>query len=429
MTENHRTYSYMNSFQCLGSDCEDTCCRGWDIAVDKIHYERIESVCSRDPGGRERFHELVQINKKDDAQDHSYAVIQRTDSSECSFLTADKLCHLQASYGEDVLPDTCSLYPRRLWRYQGGFELTGLLSCPEVARKVFLEEDALLEVPLEPSSLGRLLVSRNRNQEDDLSPYKQGFGFVRELLLSRLKNFEEPLSEVLFILVLWAKKTSTFYHQGIERNVTEQLRQTIDLLEQDEVKALIREKLSQNSPDSKLALDTIQGILKLAAKDEKGRLRSLIDNIYEDWRRRFLWDSDSESEVSAGVVWEAYETQRNALDPGLLNRLEQHSRTFLQHYVQTYAFTDEVDLARYLLGMLSQLAMARFLILNHPHLRGVSGARDGGSIPRLDRVSIEVFYLVGRGVQHHEAVLKGIEAFLMRQFDDTLANARLLLSF
>jgi len=129
------------------------------------------------------------------------------------------------------------------------------------------------------------------------------------------------------------------------------------------------------------------------------------------------------------VVWEAYETQRNALDPGLLNRLEQHSRTFLQHYVQTYAFTDEVDLARYLLGMLSQLAMARFLILNHPHLRGVSGARDGGSIPRLDRVSIEVFYLVGRGVQHHEAVLKGIEAFLMRQFDDTLANARLLLSF
>jgi hypothetical protein len=32
--------SYADSFRCIGSDCEDTCCKGWTIPVDQETIEK-----------------------------------------------------------------------------------------------------------------------------------------------------------------------------------------------------------------------------------------------------------------------------------------------------------------------------------------------------------------------------------------------------
>ena len=35
--------AYMKNFSCLGSTCEDTCCSGWTIDIDKKTYEFYEN--------------------------------------------------------------------------------------------------------------------------------------------------------------------------------------------------------------------------------------------------------------------------------------------------------------------------------------------------------------------------------------------------
>jgi len=40
---NHKSESqptYAGLFRCIGPVCEDTCCGGWDIPVDKITYQK-----------------------------------------------------------------------------------------------------------------------------------------------------------------------------------------------------------------------------------------------------------------------------------------------------------------------------------------------------------------------------------------------------
>ncbi len=37
---------YMKEFQCIGSECEDTCCAGWRVSVDKdtfMKYRQVEN--------------------------------------------------------------------------------------------------------------------------------------------------------------------------------------------------------------------------------------------------------------------------------------------------------------------------------------------------------------------------------------------------
>ena len=37
------TPKYYNEFSCLGEKCEETCCQGWVISVDKNTFEKYES--------------------------------------------------------------------------------------------------------------------------------------------------------------------------------------------------------------------------------------------------------------------------------------------------------------------------------------------------------------------------------------------------
>ena len=34
-----RVPSYYKEFNCIASDCEDTCCSGWDVVIDQETYE------------------------------------------------------------------------------------------------------------------------------------------------------------------------------------------------------------------------------------------------------------------------------------------------------------------------------------------------------------------------------------------------------
>ena len=74
--------SYYETFRCVGSVCEDTCCRGWRVPVDKQTFEKYHSCSNSELGPK--LQTLVNIIPAPDS-DESYAEIQ-LDQGVCPFL-------------------------------------------------------------------------------------------------------------------------------------------------------------------------------------------------------------------------------------------------------------------------------------------------------------------------------------------------------
>jgi lysine-N-methylase len=87
---------YFKQFVCIGSECEDTCCSGWSISIDrqtKAKYRKVPAST---------------IDLKAGMSGDSFKQKQ----GNCHFLNEDKLCRIQLALGESYLSETCATYPR-----------------------------------------------------------------------------------------------------------------------------------------------------------------------------------------------------------------------------------------------------------------------------------------------------------------------------
>lgn len=122
---------YMERFSCIGSACEDTCCAGWTVTIDKSTYKKYQNT--KDKELSKLFDEHVKRNKKDPT-DNYYARFKMNADLSCPFLNKEKLCSIQLKLGEDFLSHTCQTYPRVTNTIDEVVELSATLSCPEAAR-------------------------------------------------------------------------------------------------------------------------------------------------------------------------------------------------------------------------------------------------------------------------------------------------------
>jgi lysine-N-methylase len=172
--------TFYNSFQCIGAACEDTCCEGWGVFVDKSTYRKYQTCSDSELGAK--LKELVTI--KPAANDMVYASIL-SPGGKCSFLT-DGLCSIQKRLGEDYLGHTCATYPRVSNTFGNHRERSLDLSCPEAARLALLAP-----APMEFGSAA----------DEPLSG-------VRELVISLLQNRGYPVSKRLILVGLVCNRWS-----------------------------------------------------------------------------------------------------------------------------------------------------------------------------------------------------------------------------
>jgi lysine-N-methylase len=125
---------YFAAFRCIGSACEDTCCIGWNVAVDHSTYDKYRACSDAELGPS--LHRLIVINEQS-TNDEDYAKITLT-GAVCPFL-ADGLCSIQKGLGEEYLSNKCATYPRVMNRVGDALHQSLLLSCPEAARMVLLD--------------------------------------------------------------------------------------------------------------------------------------------------------------------------------------------------------------------------------------------------------------------------------------------------
>ena len=144
-----RVPAYLARFRCLRSAYEDHCSVGWLwVDVDAPTYAEYLRVEEPTLGPRLRLH--VVRNEDPAATPAEHATIDVTGDGGCPFLTAERLCAIQGTLGEALLPATCDTFPRLATLIDGTIDVGGRLACPEVARLVLLDPDAMAIEAVEP---------------------------------------------------------------------------------------------------------------------------------------------------------------------------------------------------------------------------------------------------------------------------------------
>jgi lysine-N-methylase len=123
-----------DDFRCIGAECEDNCCVGWNIHVDKSTYDKYQN-CT-DPHWATPLQTLIKINEKSSNQEDFSRIV--LNGATCPFLS-EGLCSIQQQLGEDYLSNMCATYPRVINRVDEVLQRSLDLSCPEAARKVLLD--------------------------------------------------------------------------------------------------------------------------------------------------------------------------------------------------------------------------------------------------------------------------------------------------
>lgn len=117
MTTAIKQYALLGQFTCLAADCPDTCCRQWDMPVDRVRLERYRAEAP----------ELLE------AVDQERRVMKRDATDDCVKFEGG-LCGIQGRYGSGFLGDACHFYPRFHRRLGEQVVMSAALSCPETAR-------------------------------------------------------------------------------------------------------------------------------------------------------------------------------------------------------------------------------------------------------------------------------------------------------
>jgi len=128
------------SFRCIGAACEDTCCKGWGVPVDRETWEKYQNLPDFQIAGQ-ALSGLVEINPASSSS-IDYARM-RLDGTGCPALI-EGLCSIQLALGESYIPDLCSTYPRVLNLAGETVERSFHLSCPEAARLVLSDPAAMV---------------------------------------------------------------------------------------------------------------------------------------------------------------------------------------------------------------------------------------------------------------------------------------------
>ncbi len=130
---------YAQRFSCIGSDCEDTCCAGWKVPIDKKTFDAYKE--SKNPRLAERF-ELQIKQPQNPVSDKNYAHIDLSPTTGDCPMLEERLCAIHQELGEDKLSNTCFTYPRTTTAVGDFHQQSLTLSCPEAARLALLAPDA-----------------------------------------------------------------------------------------------------------------------------------------------------------------------------------------------------------------------------------------------------------------------------------------------
>ena len=195
--------SYYRDFQCIAAACPDSCCTGWDVAIDQTTYDLYQHCQHAKLQPLFRQH-IVRNTKPVGTSGYIPYALIKMQNYHCPFHDSEGLCLIQKNLGETALSATCASFPRSYNVVDGALERSLNLSCPEAARLVLLIDTPLqfdvreAEVALPHDQIDTLDTAAAATEK----PFRY-FQPIRAIVLATLQNRTYPVWQRVLLLNLF----------------------------------------------------------------------------------------------------------------------------------------------------------------------------------------------------------------------------------
>ena len=124
-----RVPEYYKEFKCIADKCKDTCCKSWEIDIDKKTSCFYASV--KGDFGRKLENNISKTEPK-------HFILNN--NGKCPFLNECNLCEIFIKLGEENLCDICSIHPR-YFEWFANIKEGGIGLCCEEAARIILSQN------------------------------------------------------------------------------------------------------------------------------------------------------------------------------------------------------------------------------------------------------------------------------------------------
>ena len=365
---------YYEEFACIADKCEDTCCAGWQIVIDKESLQKYKRI-----RGDFRKRMLKSVN-------WLQGTFRQDKDKRCAFLNENNLCDLYLAQGKNGFCKTCREYPRHTEEFEGVREITLSLSCPEVARIVMNRKEPVQFISYEKDG---------EEEFDDFDPFLYSvLDDARKEMIRLLQDRSLTIAERTVLVLGMAHDM-----QGrMNRRELFDCMAVIDKYGTDRALAYVKEYLSKAEVREKevTLADTM-----FAHLYELELLREEWGVLLDETRDLLYKDRDAYRQL--GKEFAVYQAGNDETDVNIL--LEQLLVYFLFTYFPGAVYDGEiyakVQLAVYGVWMIWELWMARWL-KNERTLD-------------LEEMT-ELVYRFSREVEHSDVNLKTIEKIMEKKW-------------
>lgn len=417
----HVALRYMSRFRCIGPACEDSCCHMWKVPVDQGHYVRLRRALSRPAGGARQIQDVLVLAPPEQRTREHFALVRLRDDGCCPFLDPDRLCAIHRHLGEEMLPDVCAVYPRHIARVGTRLELTGLLSCPEVARLALLADDATDLIEVDPGLFGRG-AARPDASTASTTGLARHLDEVRGTLYSLLSRTGYPLPSRLYFAAFLAERTDDlFRQQPFDQRALEA---AIDEMDRPAALAALHEAFARAAPPLPRGLEVVAEALGLDSDQRlHPSLHRLLSTVLDSYAPELAARSAQGHEAGIGALAAAYAWRREQVQGAFGDALGRYLSNYCRHHCIQEWHLASGTLRSHVLGLMARVAILRFLLLSHP--AAVSAAAQGDEAA-LGRVAVAVCHALTRGAEHNPTFAQRLGPDLERRLPDLAHTCWLL---
>ena len=270
---------YMKTFSCIGSLCKDSCCCGWSIAIDQRTYKKYKLLTDRQLSAK--LMKNIERNTAIGANDKNYASITLAKYDWCPFITENKLCSIQLLHGHELLGDICRSYPRKTNIVNGVHELSGNISCPEIARLALLDPNIIEFDEVEEPKSNNTVISTVLNTNRDKKDIYNYFWEIRMMSVDILQNRKYSVEVRLIILGLFIENCAEIEQKKQYNAIIELVEYTKKIIDSEILKEQLNELHANYEVQAAMLSEMVKTVFKLYKNKQSyvERLKPLAEGL------------------------------------------------------------------------------------------------------------------------------------------------------
>ncbi|QQE74109.1 flagellin lysine-N-methylase [Brevibacillus composti] len=400
---------YMKYFACIGSECEDTCCAGWSVSIDKATYKKYKKT--KDKELSKQLDQNVVRNRKNPT-DNRYAKIKMKEDLSCPFLNETKLCNIQLNLGESYLSYTCKTYPRTFNTINGVIEKAATLSCPEAARLALLNPEKMSFTHADETINIKDVIGNSYNFEDPryANSIKRFFWDLRVFTIQVLQSREYKLWERLSILGIFYQTVQEYQEENKLSEIPELINEYVKGIEQ----GAFDQALQDIPANEFIQLNILTEIL--LSKKESGGYGERFLAYFTDFTKGV--NPDNLKSLS-GILKNYISAYQNYYQP-FMEKHEYILENYLVNYVfkTLFPFNRTKNLFDNYVLMIAHYSLIKMLLI------GLSGYHKENFDPQY---AVGMISAVSKNIEHSDVFINKIVSYIQQKGFNTLSHMLLLI--